>query len=164
MDRFQRKAIEYRSWEIHGVTVGSLRDLIFILTFLHGVHLLLIHGLENGEDEFLALIPRLLDLPGEGVGVIVATGELEVLADVARIIHQAELGNDGRVRICQLRVRECLGQTKSRGTASSEREPKSARWENSRIPRRSGPRGCSPREQRWAPAMDEVSEVQWCSS
>ena len=89
--------------------MGSLRDLILILTFLHGVHLLLIHGLENGEDEFLALIPRLLDLPGEGVGVIVATGKLEVLADVARIIHQAELGNDGRVRICQLKSKGMSG-------------------------------------------------------
>ena len=52
-------------------------------------------------------------------GVIVATGELEVLADVAGIIHQAELAKDSRVKICQFKVKECLGQTKSRGIASS---------------------------------------------
>ena len=99
--------------------MGSLRDLIFILTFLHGVHLLLVHGLKNGEDKFLAVIPSLLDLPGKGFGVIVATGELEVLADVAGIIHQAELAKDSRVKICQFKVKDCLGQTKSRGIASS---------------------------------------------
>ena len=55
----------------------------------------------------------------KGFGVIVATGELEVLADVAGIIHQTELAKDSRVKICQFKVKECLGQTKSRGIASS---------------------------------------------
>ena len=64
---------------------SSARLILVLGRLLLGVHLLLVHGLEHGEDELLALVPGSLDLPGELLGVVVAGGKLEVLADVAGI-------------------------------------------------------------------------------
>jgi len=65
--------------------------LFLLRRLLGGVDLLLTHGLQDGENELLAVIPHRLNLPGEGLGVVRAAGELEVLADFTLIVQEAEL-------------------------------------------------------------------------
>ena len=84
----RRAAVPPRNNRVVKAFAGA--RLILLGRLLLSVHLLLVHGLEHGEDELLALVPALLDLPGERLGVVVAGGKLEVLADVAGVVHQAE--------------------------------------------------------------------------
>ncbi len=69
--------------------LGTRNLLLNLGRFLRGADLFLVHGLQDGEDEFLAVVPAGLNQPGERFRVVVPGGELHVFADVTGGVHQA---------------------------------------------------------------------------